>query len=179
MRSKRRAHPRAGGENQQRRRQQQPGGGSSPRGRGKRDQITRALSADGLIPARAGKTLTSKTAMNRPWAHPRAGGENHLLTANQDGATGSSPRGRGKHREIKQQCQPIGLIPARAGKTRPRHQAPRQMWAHPRAGGENWPGGERENAEVGSSPRGRGKPDRVAHLPHSVGLIPARAGKTR
>ena len=31
---------------------------------------------------------------------------------------------------------------------------------------------------TGSSPLTRGKPDRVAHLPHSVGLIPAHAGKT-
>ena len=71
-----------------------------------------------------------------------------------------------------------GLIPARAGKTRPGHRANGRCWAHPRSRGENRRGRRLRGRHQGSSPLARGKrglghpdlaPDR---------LIPARAGKT-
>ena len=90
------AHPRAGGENR-------TGGagvfvaaGSSPRGRGKLDGRPGDRWHQGLIPARAGKTMKRSRRMNASRAHPRAGGENGRLHGLDEEGAGSSPRGRGK-----------------------------------------------------------------------------------
>ncbi len=92
-----RAHPRAGGENFEMTRASLAPPGSSPRGRGKhqprRDRHTR----NGLIPARAGKTLFHNLRLLTLSAHPRAGGENRRSLVGRPGFPGSSPRGRGKH----------------------------------------------------------------------------------
>ena len=90
------AHPRAGGENPVTLFRLSAYSGSSPRGRGKLDALARVGAGDGLIPARAGKTVGLRYAFRSAQAHPRAGGENaagQLIGAN---ACGSSPRGRGK-----------------------------------------------------------------------------------
>ena len=72
------AHPRAGGENFTFGIGSQVIAGSSPRGRGK-PWAACTVSADGrLIPARAGKTILLTERKVSAWAHPRAGGENHL-----------------------------------------------------------------------------------------------------
>ena len=70
------AHPRAGGENHIRRCSRSPAAGSSPRGRGKRTGNGIRQLVPGLIPARAGKTVTVDIPRWREEAHPRAGGEN-------------------------------------------------------------------------------------------------------
>ena len=70
------AHPRAGGENRRSARGRWSHGGSSPRGRGKPSQRSRALVSRRLIPARAGKTASSCARSRSRAAHPRAGGEN-------------------------------------------------------------------------------------------------------
>ena len=152
--------------------------GSSPRGRGKRNPCDSAEKPGWLIPARAGKTRSAAGVLRECRAHPRAGGENAGKTLDVLVAPGSSPRGRGKpcRRRV---SRPVGgLIPARAGKTRPCSSRPRTCRAHPRAGGEN------DRREVpapiflGSSPRGRGKLCRTLERVSDGGLIPARAGKT-
>ena len=56
---------------------------------------------------------------------------------------------------------------------------PKSWTAHPRAGGENPPPGKLIGLGHGSSPRGRGKPDRLLAYRDHVRLIPARAGKTK
>ena len=70
------------------------------------------------------------------------------------------------------------LIPACAGKTR-------RLWAwrppspaHPRACGENVLAASSASSTPGSSPRVRGKPDRLGGRRRRGRLIPARAGKT-
>ena len=111
-------------------------------------------------------------------AHPRAGGENvgcvHVL----DGGRGSSPRGRGKHNLVIGHGSSERLIPARAGKTRRAPRGSCRRTAHPRAGGENVGGDPQELPNLGSSPRGRGKRFDWGVILSSMGLIPARAGKT-
>ena len=91
---------------------------------------------------------------------------------------GSSPRGRGKPGYSLDRRCPVGLIPARAGKTSKQAERRASERAHPRAGGENDEYAPPPLALDGSSPRGRGKP----HDPRVPGrrrrLIPARAGKT-
>ena len=173
------AHPRAGGENSL------PSGcavfsiGSSPRGRGKP-----SVSGDGhwcvrLIPARAGKTRASRAWMTTGGAHPRAGGENAIITDPPYGIAGSSPRGRGKHSPRRRLPGVRRLIPARAGKTTGAPVAARHTGAHPRAGGENSLVRATPATSLGSSPRGRGKLRPSARHGTRNRLIPARAGKTR
>ena len=152
------AHPRAGGENIHSTKRADSWGGSSPRGRGKQPASVYLVFIVGLIPARAGKTASRRSSRTPPWAHPRSGGENVF---GDKAVTGAN-----------------GLIPARAGKTEMSSGDTGTLWAHPRAGGENTAYMRDGHPEMGSSPRGRGKPaDRAGGLAVG-GLIPARAGKT-
>ena len=152
--------------------------GSSPRGRGKPKGSGRGFTVDGLIPARAGKTLRLYLPPGRFRAHPRAGGENHRLTSGLEDAGGSSPRGRGKRRRHRGHAPGRRLIPARAGKTPSNVVVRKHPRAHPRAGGENAPRRVPGVGRGGSSPRGRGKPAGRGLRRRSQRLIPARAGKT-
>ena len=172
------AHPRAGGEN----------GcccpclwrrlGSSPRGRGKRGRAAGWWVSSGLIPARAGKTRARRRRAGRSRAHPRAGGENALDGIKYALASGSSPRGRGKRTRGWCRRRARRLIPARAGKTSPCRASRGRSPAHPRAGGENFFDVVGDLADLGSSPRGRGKQVDLRPQVEEAGLIPARAGKT-
>ena len=92
------AHPRAGGENSTWNRREVTCVGSSPRGRGKRLSGSDDRLDLGLIPARAGKTLSPRPRISAAQAHPRAGGENAKDVAIPALQDGSSPRGRGKPR---------------------------------------------------------------------------------
>ena len=155
-----------------------PATGSSPRGRGKQrpsDEIGRGV---GLIPARAGKTSNSPAQCSSAWAHPRAGGENAHWSIADWLVTGSSPRGRGKHRRHLPRLPQARLIPARAGKTSDPQTQPHPSRAHPRAGGENRRCSNPRRRDAGSSPRGRGKCGLGDLAGRVARLIPARAGKT-
>ena len=220
MRSRRRrAHPRAGGENSVAPPLHSAPAGSSPRGRGKHQVGEVGLAHQRLIPARAGKTRSTPAPGTGSRAHPRAGGENESCAALDRVERGSSPRGRGKRASRTLRGRLQRLIPARAGKTLAaaprrvraygssprgrgkRHNAPPSARhdrliparagkttssssssagarAHPRAGGENARAVLVPLAKTGSSPRGRGKRARPRGCGHSLGLIPARAGKT-
>ena len=111
-------------------------------------------------------------------AHPRVGGENPTVARPEPREAGSSPRGRGKLHETKLRARHRGLIPAWAGKTRLMSAGMTQVRAHPRVGGENAAGRARQQPDMGSSPRGRGKPPIVGAYTMTGGLIPAWAGKT-
>ena len=154
----RRAHPRACGENPRVCGENISGVGSSPRVRGKRPLGPQGQGVDGLIPARAGKTLGVQRGANPGGAHPRACGENRPTMRLRITQVGSSPRVRGKRGPNKKDEEWCRLIPARAGKTCGGSSSPSWTWAHPRACGEN--GGEHVGVFVaeGSSPRVRGKP---------------------
>ncbi|EFW09845.1 hypothetical protein HMPREF9005_1169 [Actinomyces sp. oral taxon 178 str. F0338] len=71
----------------------------------------------GLIPARAGKTRLNAAAVSSPGAHPRVCGENGFHRGRSLGVSGSSPRVRGKHRDVQRLPVRGRLIPACAGKT--------------------------------------------------------------
>ena len=131
------AHPRAGGENIHSTKRADSWGGSSPRGRGKQPASVYLVFIVGLIPARAGKTGGCPARGPRSGAHPRAGGENCQRPHRAGCYLGSSPRGRGKRRVPARGRAPVGLIPARAGKTTAVSTGGRASRAHPRAGGEN------------------------------------------
>ena len=131
-----------------------------------------------LIPARAGKTGPLPSEGMELEAHPRAGGENLKCGCLGVAVLGSSPRGRGKPRGVYRRPECLGLIPARAGKTDEGCRTQGARRAHPRAGGENSPETSDKDVVTGSSPRGRGKHTTLTGWVTSVGLIPARAGKT-
>ena len=172
------AHPRAGGENHVSIGLAVSLHGSSPRGRGKHQKDSLVQRLRRLIPARAGKTSTTSASDSTRRAHPRAGGENDDDHTHIPSVAGSSPRGRGKPELSGYATKGDGLIPARAGKTCQVATLACKSRAHPRAGGENAVNTKAINGQTGSSPRGRGKHDRVACCVLRYGLIPARAGKT-
>ena len=70
------AHPRSRGENRRRRTSSRSSVGSSPLTRGKRMPVCVSDNRFRLIPAHAGKTLSSSTLRVTRWAHPRSRGEN-------------------------------------------------------------------------------------------------------
>ena len=111
-------------------------------------------------------------------AHPRAGGENLHQARRDPSGWGSSPRWRGKQKEVNRSGRAERLIPALAGKTRQRRRAARLSTAHPRAGGENHRAPRRGRRGAGSSPRWRGKLKHDTTISRLQRLIPALAGKT-
>ena len=173
-----RAHPRSRGENRIAVPRASNRSGSSPLTRGKLYLGAQAFAARGLIPAHAGKTsLTSPTSL-QAWAHPRSRGENFPASWSMLVPPGSSPLTRGKLTGTFAVREPVGLIPAHAGKT-PCARRPRaSRRAHPRSRGENTIAFDREKAARGSSPLTRGKPCEGLGTDLSRGLIPAHAGKT-
>ena len=153
------AHPRACGENLHMSSDAIRTQGSSPRVRGKHLRGDVAGGRPGLIPARAGKTQYVISSPYARSAHPRACGENLERTSAPGTVRGSSPRVRGKQRlQVGWPAFPV---------------------AHPRACGENGHLDRDLYRSHGSSPRVRGKPPGTGLDGPRLGLIPARAGKTR
>ena len=133
---------------------------------------------DGLIPAHAGKTSHAHPATHSQPAHPRSRGENGRTLTGYRRRYGSSPLTRGKRVSLPLTLEPLGLIPAHAGKTAPRPPLGRPRPAHPRSRGENISSRDSGMSSKGSSPLTRGKPHKPGEEDSLVGLIPAHAGKT-
>ena len=91
---------------------------------------------------------------------------------------GSSPLARGARPRHRGSPDPLGLIPARAGSTRPRVASCRPHGAHPRSRGEHILCQRIRLARIGSSPLARGAREPLVGPLLDVGLIPARAGST-
>ena len=152
-----RAHPRSRGENIAPCFHIAHDAGSSPLTRGKRQLITKVLSARGLIPAHAGKTITpAQTLLGLP-AHPRSRGENIASNCFASLYSGSSPLTRGKRLGQLIVAFHAGLIPAHAGKTPHYVLRVLRRRAHPRSRGENIKAAAQVVVEWGSSPLTRGK----------------------
>ena len=173
-----RAHPRACGENLGTVTVSWRWSGSSPRVRGKQGDRGSVCWWEGLIPARAGKTLRGPSWPAALRAHPRACGENPGGASSCRRRSGSSPRVRGKPVGVRARGLVAGLIPARAGKTSPDDEDQRCARAHPRACGENAAAISPAVMIAGSSPRVRGKLNVRGGGGTAGRLIPARAGKT-
>ncbi len=171
-------HPRACGENARPARHSADGCGPSPRVRGKhnarqgRDPHTRS------IPARAGKTSAGASPAGRHSVHPRACGENNVISRADADALGPSPRVRGKPSSRTRPNVGRRSIPARAGKTVPPRSSTICAAVHPRACGENGTQPRPENVRAGPSPRVRGKRSSASAATRLGRSIPARAGKT-
>ena len=134
--------------------------GSSPLTRGKLTDYWQDITAPGLIPAHAGKTMCAGMIRSKTQAHPRSRGENAASPLTSLPRCGSSPLTRGKPPSRRSPPACSGLIPAHAGKTvRPTSNG-NLPGAHPRSRGENHFAAFRDHAVHGSSPLTRGKPKR-------------------
>ena len=152
--------------------------GSSPLARGLPGRCTTGRTGGGIIPARAGFTLSTSACWRGRGDHPRSRGVYADRPPDAREPLGSSPLARGlpgaEHR-------PAGggrIIPARAGFT-PRS-APTAEGGrdHPRSRGVYAASAETRRSSAGSSPLARG----LHRLPGVAGqhprIIPARAGFT-
>ena len=152
------AHPRSRGENAYLALPTVSAEGSSPLARGKHVYPRDIWPLLGLIPARAGKTISHGTHRILRRAHPRSRGENSGGSAFRLTALGSSPLARGKRYRADTIPLDKGLIPARAGKTQGREVSLAAHAAHPRSRGENSMVVVSAISVPGSSPLARGKP---------------------
>ena len=131
-------HPRACGEQQMVIIKCENVEGSSPRVRGADDTTSAVGSGLGIIPARAGSSvsITCILLINSKRDHPRACGEQAETITKLVLPAGSSPRVRGAGDAWKERRSLVGIIPARAGSRPPPASSRRLGGDHPRACGE-------------------------------------------
>ena len=132
----------------------------------------------GIIPARAGFTLSGFPSSCVPLDHPRACGVYPHNPSTPITREGSSPRVRGLRLPRIPPDTVTGIIPARAGFTVAGRPALVHAEDHPRACGVYYVAAKRLGYPTGSSPRVRGlRQEERLHL-RGRGIIPARAGFT-
>ena len=153
--------------------------GSSPLARGLPPGRGSPARPDRIIPARAGFTWPDQRAAHRRRDHPRSRGVYSYPWSLAAQYGGSSPLARGLPSTSASAARRTGIIPARAGFTRPATPATGAGRDHPRSRGV-YPGRSRSPAcAPGSSPLARGL-RRCGHgVAGRLGIIPARAGFTR
>ena len=173
--------------------------GSSPLARGLRNRAPGPRRTGGIIPARAGFTMTAttpphwtpdhprsrgvysepRTGRSRPVDHPRSRGVYRASSLAGTGIAGSSPLARGLHL-LDEDRRPVrGIIPARAGFTYPLDRMARALGDHPRSRGVYAHRSTVGPAVVGSSPLARGLRFYRWAMREGLRIIPARAGFTR
>ena len=171
-------HPRVCGEHLTKRSPNCKLKGSSPRMRGTRVAKIRILRSEGIIPAYAGNTCTTRSPPQKRWDHPRVCGEHYGDSDFVDELEGSSPRMRGTLKGGTSYDCCTGIIPAYAGNTIPRKTAAVETWDHPRVCGEHHLVNSCAEHSEGSSPRMRGTRAICIIFIGSTGIIPAYAGNT-
>ena len=152
--------------------------GSSPLSRGILEWEGLPESIDGIIPALAGNTSTSRPKPVPATDHPRSRGEYPCRPEESFNASGSSPLSRGIPRYRQNLRRQEGIIPALAGNTPAASEQPSSCEDHPRSRGEYTLPEALIPSLKGSSPLSRGILDhyRIASL--ALGIIPALAGNT-
>ena len=152
------AHPRSRGEHANFPTFQDANFGSSPLARGTLIARCSGLLVQRLIPARAGNTVRRSFALRSWSAHPRSRGEHRYVARTRFFSFGSSPLARGTQHDASDVPALTGLIPARAGNTKPSCHRP--------------------DGPPGSSPLARGTRLSRRQNQLRLRLIPARAGNT-
>ena len=153
--------------------------GSSPRVRGKDHLPSPPAAAWGIIPAGAGKRSSRRQTLELLGDHPRGCGEKQLHQVRGLCGVGSSPRVRGKGFERGGETSKERIIPAGAGKRCDISNIIDTSRDHPRGCGEKRESDEVGHSAQGSSPRVRGKGQKVRSRMKYLGIIPAGAGKSR
>ena len=131
------------------------------------------------IPAWAGETYPIGFPLRFIQVYPRVGGGNTASCAFTPTRPGLSPRGRGKHGQLRVHPDQAGSIPAWAGETDNALEEAAQNMVYPRVGGGNNGSLVRRLRRNGLSPRGRGKRPGMDTWAAAEGSIPAWAGETR
>ena len=158
--------------------------GSSPLARGLRHEKRPREGRGGIIPARAGFTLTERCGPHGVGDHPRSRGVYPKVTHFFAPFSGSSPLARGLPGSARAEIPGRWIIPARAGFTPGKGFIKCLPQDHPRSRGVYGRCVLSVPPQNGSSPLARGLPrDEGARLyaPHTrdrAGIIPARAGFT-
>ena len=151
--------------------------GTSPRVRGKRDWVSSEVAALGYIPACAGEAFDNLVRHLQSPVHPRVCGGSRNAGLCIGLIAGTSPRVRGKLECGRERVVDRGYIPACAGEARRAVALACVASVHPRVcGGSGFLQG-RQEPELGTSPRVRGKrhPGLAERREH--GYIPACAGE--
>ena len=151
--------------------------GSPPHVRGKVGLRLIAAQDDGITPACAGKSEPPGSGLGASGDHPRVCGEKCAPTAQQNTATGSPPRMRGKAGQIQSQTPELGITPAYAGKSLRLCILSRLLQDHPRVCGEKKNVRLTKNSLAGSPPRMRGKEIYQCRSVRIPRITPAYAGK--
>ena len=152
--------------------------GSSPLARGLRLEGAGPPHRPGIIPARAGFTHSDNKERRANKDHPRSRGVYTREPGALCNAGGSSPLARGLRAAAAGRGRGHGIIPARAGFTRPLLRRPRRAPDHPRSRGVYIMRKTGRARYAGSSPLARGlRAVPVGGSAHSR-IIPARAGFT-
>ena len=153
--------------------------GSSPRMRGKHDLRQQPRRKLRIIPAHAGQTDLPAGRAIESADHPRACGANASAAPAKTPDAGSSPRMRGKRRNLFYFLCFGRIIPAHAGQTMRSKSKASASPDHPRACGANVPARAFGIFARGSSPRMRGKRQLTESDNFIARIIPAHAGQTR
>ena len=153
--------------------------GSSPLARGLLIDYVRDGDTVGIIPARAGFTRGAISWVAARGDHPRSRGVYPWTMTPYWARWGSSPLARGLHNCGQWARSGAGIIPARAGFTRPALQPGRGGEDHPRSRGVYTRSTWAPTTLTGSSPLARGLQHRLRLRRVFRRIIPARAGFTR
>ena len=154
------------------------GWGSSPRVRGSHAFLFCFFPLLGIIPAGAGLTISSLSAVHGTRDHPRGCGAHGFPSKLPMTRKGSSPRVRGSPCTDPLSCLLSGIIPAGAGLTYHINSGQNLQRDHPRGCGAHFPFLRALRYFVGSSPRVRGSPQKKATKATGTRIIPAGAGLT-
>ena len=146
--------------------------------RGKLKHLGDLIDHRWIIPAHAGQTYRYGCGRHRQPDHPRACGANGGANCRRWHAIGSSPRMRGKHAVAGAARRVVRIIPAHAGQTSGLTYPMPSVADHPRACGANDFISDIVASLCGSSPRMRGKPERLFVRACRPRIIPAHAGQT-
>ena len=172
-------HPRSRGVYAMSARTAASGSGSSPLARGLPPDENADGPRCGIIPARAGFTVSMPVCFAVKPDHPRSRGVYEGVGDEQGYGAGSSPLARGLREYMLMMSQSGRIIPARAGFTAGRRAGLRPRGDHPRSRGVYIADLPLEDRLLGSSPLARGLHARPRRRHHHHGIIPARAGFTR
>ncbi len=173
-----RDHPRSRGVDSTGTSRARSSAGSSPLARGRPRLRDVPHESVRIIPARAGSTEEARRGGGCPQDHPRSRGVDKVGEIAKAQRTGSSPLARGRRGLHRPAGSETGIIPARAGSTRPRRSCSCGPSDHPRSRGVDAVSDGRSLWSGGSSPlaRGRLQDDLVSGM--GWWIIPARAGST-
>ena len=152
--------------------------GSSPLARGLLCPNTVSMVPSGIIPARAGFTITEVVREALSEDHPRSRGVYSPSPSPSRGADGSSPLARGLQHSWRSRSATRRIIPARAGFTPGGQGRDRERTDHPRSRGVYGETFHLGDDGPGSSPLARGLPYYNKMYEAESRIIPARAGFT-